>query len=123
MKEIKLENIKIIEHKIWNMFNTLRGESLATEEYYVLLFLLSLYKDGIISTKLLTEVSLHKSLRVSITDSQDLLTQRYFPIYPSFELTLNRISSMGLKSLLQSISNLDWKILSENFSEIFDSVL
>lgn len=127
MKKFKLEGlmpVKAIEQKIWTIFNILRSEPIASEEYYVVLFLLSIYKDGIISKNSLSNQRIiHEEIIRRIADSNEKTTQQYLPIYQSFESVLKRISSKSLIAITQALSNVDQKVLSENFSDIFDSVL
>jgi len=127
MKGYKFENLMPIDavtQKIWTIFDILRSESIASEEYHVILFLLSLYKDGIISSELLSEkVESQQRLLASINGADALIAQQYLKIYQSFEPALKRISSKGLNFLLQAMSNIDKKVLSENFHVIFDSIL
>lgn len=127
MKEYKLEDImpvKAVEQKIWTIFDILRSESIASEEYHVVLFLLSLYKDGIISKHSHSnQGDIHEDLIKSVHDFNEKTTQQYLPIYQSFESALKRISSKGLLAIIRAMSNVDHKVLSENFTDIFDSVL
>jgi len=127
MKEFKLEDImpvKAVEQKIWTIFDILRNETIASEEYNIVLFLLSLYKDGIISKyNLSNQGNIHDDLIKSVHDSKKENTQQYLSIYQNFEQTLKQISSKGLLVIIQTISNVDKKVLLENFSDIFDSLL
>ncbi len=97
MKEFKLEDIMPVEaakQQIWTIFDILRSESVASEEYYVLLFLLSFYKDGIISKDILSnQFDVHENIIRSVYDSNEKGTHQYLPIYQSFESTLKHISS------------------------------
>lgn len=127
MKESKLEDImpvEAIEQRIWKIFNILRSEAIPSDDYYFVLFLLSLYKDGIISNKILSDqFDPHNKLNklISGSDHEDL--QYYLPIYGSFEATIRSISSKGLIEIIEMLTNADKKVLSENFSYIFDKVL
>src|SRR5215831_1839857 len=50
MKEFKLENMSPVEEtktKIWSIFNILRSYNISSDDYDVVLFLLSAYKDGL----------------------------------------------------------------------------
>lgn len=58
MKDFKSDDIMphdALNTKIWSIFDILRSE---TDDYHVVLFLLSAYKDGIISEKLLKEIQI-----------------------------------------------------------------
>jgi len=84
MKEYKLEDmmpVKAIEQKIWTIFDILKSESVASEEYHVVLFLLSLYKDGIISKDTLSnQGNVHEDLNRRIHDSDNKATKQYLQI-------------------------------------------
>jgi len=127
MKEFKIEDImpvKVIEQQIWRMFDILRSETIASDEYNVILFLLSLYKDGIISIDTLSnKFNVHEDLVEIIRDCNGKTTQQYLPIYHGLESTLKHLSSKGLIAIIQAISAINLKVLTENFSDIFDSVL
>lgn len=111
-----------IKQKIWKIFDLLRNETIPSEHYHVILFLLSLYKDGIISIDSFSNHDdIHEDLFRSIKNSKS--NQRYNPISQSFIPTLKRISSKGLNSIYEVLSSIDKNILKENFSEIFDNIL
>jgi len=127
MEKYKSERMRIaadIEQQIWRMFDILRAESIASDDYYVVLFLLSLYKDGIVSKDILSgQVDVHENFIASIHNSNKLLAKQYLPIYQNFNLAIKRFSSKGLTALIQAMLNIDKKGLSDNFLDIFDVVL
>lgn len=127
MKELKLEDVKPIEAvktKIWAMFDILRSETISSEDYHVMLFLLSAYKDGLISPDALREKPiLIQSLLANINDTDKELSKQYFPILQSFEPIVTRLSERGLASIIQALYAINKKVLSNNFPNIFDSVL
>uniref|UniRef100_UPI0040484A43 N-6 DNA methylase n=1 Tax=Algoriphagus sp. TaxID=1872435 RepID=UPI0040484A43 len=127
MKKFKLDEImvvKAIEQKVWTIFDILRSESISSEEYHVVLFLLSLYKDGIISKDTFSnQGNFYEDLIRNIGDSIEKTNQKYFTIYQSFVPALKQISSKSLFAIIQAISDVDQKVLSENFSNIFDNLL
>lgn len=114
---------KAIDEQIWEVFNLLRGK-LDSEEYYVVLFLLSLYKDDVLSKDILVNnVNFNQSLTAIIRESDSSNANNYLRIFHNFEPTLKRLSSNNLNGLLQAIFDLDKKTLLENFAIIFDNVL
>ena len=127
MREVKLENtlsVTALGQKIWNMFDILRGQSIASEYYSLILFLLSLYKDGIITKDIFSSrIGIHKNLINSIKNSNEKDAQQYLSIYKSFDSALESVDSKGLNAIIQATLNLNQKILSDNFPEIFDTVL
>lgn len=127
MKELKLKDIMSVEaaeRKIWEIFDILRMESTDSKEYYVLLLLLSLYKDGIISKDSPSNQGyIGEFIYKRIHNSNEKLNQQYVPIYNIFESALKSISSKSLSAIIQAMSNVNQKVLEENFADIFDSVL
>jgi type I restriction enzyme M protein len=127
MKEFKFEDmmpVQALEQKVWKMFDILRSESIATEEYHIILFLLSLYKDGFISEDVLeSKDDIHHIIIIGIKEHDNLIAQQYLAIQQSFKNTLDHLDEKVFYSLIQEIFGLDKEILSDNFSDIFDSVL
>jgi type I restriction enzyme M protein len=117
-KEIKLEDntpFKAIQAKIWDLFDILKKEPIHSEDYHVILFLLSIFKDGLISTDFFSEKAKFQD------DSPTSI--KYLAIYQSFMPIISRLTERGFISIIQVISSVDKKVLSENFPDIFDSVL
>ena len=113
-----------LKSKLWRVFDILRSENFTDENYYVVLLLLSLYKDKILNADVGGENKNIKEQIESALDKSEIdLEGGYRNIYKSFEPILNSLSKNSLKSIVKIICDLDHKILSENFSELFDSVL
>jgi type I restriction enzyme M protein len=113
-----------LKSKLWKVFDILRSESITSENYYVVLFLLSLYKDKILTAEVVDENKYIKEQIESVLHkSESDLEEGYRNIYKSFEPILNSLSKKGITSIVKVICDLDHKILSENFSELFDTVL
>jgi type I restriction enzyme M protein len=113
-----------LKSKLWKVFDILRGENITSENYYVVLFLLSLYKDKLLKADVLIEnKSIKDQIESALYKSESDLEQGYRNIYPSFEPILKSISKKGLTTIVEVVCNLDHKVLSGNFSELFDSVL
>ena len=52
MKELKLDNIipvEAITSRLWSVFDVLRNEPVSSEDYHLILFLLTIYKDQFFS--------------------------------------------------------------------------
>lgn len=125
MKEIKLEDImpvKEIENHIWNVLDILRGE-LSSDEYHVALFFLSLYKDDILPTESTSsDADFYREIQNKINDNI-LIGDNYRDIFKVFHTTVNKIRNETLRHFFHVISAIDKSVLSENFEEIFDTVL
>jgi type I restriction enzyme M protein len=131
MKEFNLEEISPIEavkSKIWMMFDILRSENISSDDYHVVLFLLSTYKNGIISTDLIdSDKNLNKRLIERLIgrlhNSNSALYNQYVPIIHSFEPSILRLSENGLRHVFDILDGINRQVLTENFPEIFDSAL
>ena len=109
-----------LKSKLWRVFEILRCEKVTTEDYYVVLFLLSLYKDNILKSDFNHEtVDFNLHVKSSLKSKEI----NYDDIYVNFEPVLNSITKDGLNSIINVICSLDYKLLSEKFSELFDYVL
>ena len=116
--------IEALKSKIWSMFNILRSERIASEDYHVLLFLLSAYKDGLFNTEILNEKSkVNQRLVRCLNNSKSELTIRYSKIIETYEPILMRISEEGTRHIISIFSQLNLAILDEHFADIFDAVL
>jgi len=127
MKEFKMADILPVEalkSKIWSMFDILRRERIASEDYHVLLFLLSAYKDGLFNTEILNENSnLNERLVRCLHNSESELTNQYNAILATFEPLVMRLSENGTRHIISALGQLNLAILDEHFADIFDAVL
>jgi type I restriction enzyme M protein len=127
MKEFKMVDILPVEAlkaNIWSMFDILRGERAASEDYHVLLFFLSAYKDRLFSTEVLSESNnLNEKLIRKLYTSDSKLSNQYLEILPLFEPILLRLSEVGTRRILSTLNELNISLLNENFPDIFDAVL
>jgi type I restriction enzyme M protein len=128
MKEYKLEDImpvKAIEKQVWRMFDILRGNSISSNDYHIILLFLSLYKDDQISKEFLFKEGLKNidEVRVLSDKNSKKPEHDYSKIIESFNSSLLNIRNRGFKELIDSLFQIDKVILKQNFSEIFDFTL
>ena len=128
MKEYKLEDImpvKAIEQQVWRMFDILRGNSISSNDYHIILLFLSLYKDDQISKEFLFKEGLKNidEVRVLSDKNSKKPEHDYSKIIESFNSSLLNIRNRGFKELIDSLFQIDKVILKQNFSEIFDFTL
>jgi type I restriction enzyme M protein len=127
MKELKIEEImplEAVKSKIWIMFNILRSENISSDDYHVVLFLLSAYKDNLISIDLVNENQhLKEKLIEQLRNSNNEFYEQYAPILQSFEPSIQRLSENGLKHFFSVLIEINKQVLTENFPDVFDSVL
>lgn len=113
-----------IESKIRMMFDILRKNKISSEDYHVVLFLLSIYKDGI---KLVHPVKTNlESGKWSISENQKSNDEKfnfYSNILESYEPILNTIDFYFLNQLFEILSEINKEILGDNFHLIFDNIL
>ena len=116
--------VEALKSKIWSMFDILRSERIASEDYHVLLFLLSAYKDGLFNTEILNENSnLNERLVSCLHNSESELTNQYNAILATFEPLVMRLSENGTRHIIRALGELNLAILNEHFADIFDAVL
>lgn len=113
---VQVENI---EKQVWNMIDILKRESIKNEEYYVVLYLLSLYKDDILSK----DITSYDQLKDVIGSSDNAHSKEYILITENFKSTLEQFSSDCFLSLIEVLNDIDKKVLIDSFSSIFDNVL
>lgn len=113
-----------VEKQVWEVFNFLRSLGIQTEDYQVLLPLLSIYKDGIIEHDYRNYSNdLVGYLQGKVNDSNNEKSHEYRQVIASFETTLKRIRPNFLYNLFRWLFTIDQESLQSNFSQIFDSVL
>ncbi|MFN6377977.1 MAG: N-6 DNA methylase [Flavobacteriales bacterium] len=127
MKEFKIAEILPVEGlkaNIWPIFDILKSEGISSEDYHVLLFLLSVYKDGVISTEELNrnERSIVKLIHRFRSSNTELANQ-YLEILPSFERILLEISESGTERIISALGKLDKVTLNRHFADVFDAIL
>lgn len=128
---MKIESIIIdpkslleLNSKLWSVFDILRGENVSSGDYHIILLFLSLYKDKLISSDILSsKTDIRDHIEELFNKNYTEKSQQYFNIYQSFELIIKKISKNGLKSIIRKLFELDIKTLSGNFPEVFDTVL
>jgi len=122
-------NLEIITSDIWNVFNILRHENIMPEDYHIVLFFLSIYKDGLINEEFFLRqdypISIWINRQISNSDNSSYLELKelYGDIYFYFEPIINKISDHSLRYVFQTIFRLNYSDFSQNFAEIFDDIL
>lgn len=123
MNEPGVLPIEILKTKIWPIFDILRDENVPVEDYFVVLFFLTAYKDGFLSNSIETGTyNKDKNFVLHITDDK-ILQQLYFPLFAYFADVIDNFPGASKIKLHQIFKTLDKKALNENFSELFDNVL
>jgi len=127
MKEFKKEKILPLEvekSKIWMIFDILRSENISSDDYHVVLFLLSSFKDNLFSVDLVNGNNhIKERLIEQLRSSNNELSKEYAPIFQSFEPSIQNLSENGIRQLLNMFTGINKLVLTENFPEVFDSFL
>ncbi|WP_066439272.1 N-6 DNA methylase [Chryseobacterium sp. CCH4-E10] len=111
------EEINDFTERIWKIFDILKN-TVPAEDYHVILFLLSLYKDGRLRSGLNHSTYISQSVADSIRfdDKYSDLAEVYSPI-------IKYLSNDRLYEILRYFENIDLFELQQNFASIFDSIL
>ncbi|SEW51623.1 N-6 DNA methylase [Chitinophaga arvensicola] len=126
MNEQRFENVDSVNgviNKVWSLLDILRGE-LPTDDYYFVLFLLSVYKDGLLEDILLSSPDEIKRLIESRLREKSIVQPTdYLDIFKTFGNSLESISNSKLVTVLQWMKDIDLQLLKKHFTEVFDSTL
>lgn len=112
-----IEQINYFTERIWKIFDILKNV-VPAEDYHVILFLLSLYKDGRLRSWLIHSTYISQSVADSIRfdDKYSDLTEVYSPI-------IKYLPNERLYEILRYFADIDLYYLQRNFATIFDSIL
>lgn len=124
--------------KIWLAFEVLRNEpTISPEDYHVVLFLLSVYRRGVAESENYENLwergpfhpstPIDKYLKISSLDEEDVLQVVYKEIYRDIIKPESShkwgISGHGLSKIREKFSAIDKRVISSDFSAIFDATL
>ncbi len=127
MKRFSKEEImqqELVKSKVWMVFDILRSENISSDNYDVLLFLLSAFKDNVVFPELVNGHQSFKEILIErLRHSNNELSPQYALILQSFEPSIQRLSENGLRHIFSALAEIDKQFLIDNFSYIFDSVL
>lgn len=116
--------LEAVKSKIWMMFDILRSENISSDDYHVVLFLLSAYKDNLVTIDIVNDNHhLKERLNERLRNSNYEYYEQYAPIIQSFEPSIQRLSENGIRHLFSVLVEINKQVLTENFPDVFDSVL
>ncbi len=119
-----LTPLEVLQTKLLGVFDILRGTKILPRDYYVILFLLSLFKEKMITPENITDTS---DIKIQIEEasktSKSEKAGQYLKIYRSYEPIINVLGKKYLLSIMHFFNDLDHQILSDNYPVIFDSIL
>jgi type I restriction enzyme M protein len=127
IKEINKEDImpfQSLQSQIGIIFDGFRNDKISSDDYHVLLFLLSAYKDNLFSIELVNDNSHTKERLIEqLRNSNNDLKSQGYKIFQIFEPTIQRLSENAIKQFFTFFGYLNKQVLIDNFSEIFDGLL
>jgi type I restriction enzyme M protein len=127
MNEMKLDYsvpVEAITSKLWPAFDILRNEHFAAEDYYVILFLITVYKDGYLLRDRNLKAHNIKSIIINrVSNSEEHNNEQVQGIFQEFHHSLDRLSDRGLHEIIDVLFNLDVEELKLHFTDVFDNVL
>lgn len=127
MKELKLDNIipvEAITSRLWSVFDVLRSEPVSSEDYHLILFLLTIYKDGYLHEAInSTPNDVWYSIEDCIRKSNAENYHQIIEISGAFDHSLKRLSNRALQKIIQVLFRINIDELKLHFSDIFDNVL
>lgn len=113
-----------LKTKLWSILDVFKKENISSDDYHVLLFFLSAYKDGILSADLIdSKHDLNANLIERLQNSNTELSNQYLSIIHIFEPSMQRLIDNGLKDVFKKIVAINRQVLTDNFTFFFNSVL
>ncbi|MEM8522647.1 N-6 DNA methylase [Flavobacterium sp. PL12] len=120
-------NIEItssITNQIWKINDTLKGY-LSSEDFDVLLLILSAYKDGLINQSIYDseyDDFSHSDLKSNLSE---LLSnsEKYSNLFNVYSRNLQALPDLTIAQFLQYTFQIEKKLLGEHFSAVFDNLL
>jgi type I restriction enzyme M protein len=127
MKNFSLEenmSLDKIKTKLWSILEVFKKENISTDDFHVLLFFISAYKDEFLSAEIIDGKdrlfsSLNERLKISNTE----LANQYQSVLEIFKPSIQRLSDAGLKDVLKKLTAINRQVLTDNFTFIFNSIL
>lgn len=123
IKPVPISIVRLLENQVGEIFNYLRGE-VREEDYDVVLFILWLYKEGIISEDLLDHKEGSKQQLIdqlsAYGKTKSLSYQTLLEVYTA---KLQSISEFTMPYVLHELKYINKRDLTNSFSQLFESVL
>jgi len=117
-----MNNQNSIPHKIWALFDILRGESLRSGEFGVLLYFMSLYRDKVVefheANHFMKDIIDHH-----IGNSKNVREGQYRDIHKFFRDSIQHIRQEAVYEIFSFFHTNKVEIFNEDFASNFDEVL
>lgn len=118
-------HIDEIQNQLWRIVNILRHEAIDAGDYYIILYLLALTKNGFMKPFFhQTRRDFKSRLKHVVTDVRDNFNSGiHYDLYDAFVGTIEKISNNSLEEIIWSLMDINNDILQENYSKVFDDLL
>ena len=116
----------MVEHKtsIREITNLLRNENIVSEDYHIVLFLLSLYRDNLLPNgNIVGNRDLRFLIKEKIMHAEITVAEPYLELFPAFENLLDGLRLSTYHNLYQIFDGIEKDYLNKNFSDLFDEFL
>jgi type I restriction enzyme M protein len=129
MKQLEYKNsIDVVVFKIFGIFDVFKNNArvgFIEEQIQIVLLFLSLYKDGLINSRCLHHPDLLHELseNISVSNHPSESFELYRTVIQNLVDSLSKIDDHSFKRICDKLSEIDKEFLTENFPEIFDSVV
>lgn len=125
LKEYKLEDIDPVgdlKSKVLQILDFLRG-SMVSQDYTVILFLLSLQKDGVLDSLVSSKPEkLEEEFNVVIKNIDGSYSETYQILFDVYQPSISSIDHNTLRQIILSFHGLNQNILKEHFTIIFEDL-
>lgn len=127
MREFQFDDMmpeQAITNQLWKTFDILRSEPLSPEDYHIVLFLLSLYRDGFLIEVLSHDrEQMRQSLEIAMRYAEERRDFPYREVYRTFENSFRRLSDRGFYYIIELLTHIDVERLRQRFPDFFDDLL
>ncbi len=116
-----MNNLTLVEkmkNDIFKSFNSMRG-AISYNEYWVVLFLLSVYKDNV-EQRYLNNQENQSNATIELNKSR---IKKYDQIYKIVEPILKRLDLNNIDQLFVVFNSMDSSLMSDNFPKLFEKFL
>lgn len=117
-----MQSLQQITTKIWAIIDLLRGE-LPSDDYPVVLMILSLYKDGYLTTVIDPSEDIWTRVEHNLEMSIKAHSYTYNEVYRILSKSLKAISTHKLRHIILLLNQIDQELLTLRFAQIYDECL
>lgn len=112
-------------NKLGSTFSLLKSQSISSNDYHIILFILSIYKENVIPFDVFTKKENFEEQIYSLLEQSNHSSAKfYLLIYDNaYRQIMKRLSYGGRIAILEIFNKIDRSRLSENFQEIFEEML